>query len=63
MGNQLVGLFECALVEQKLDALAGRHFAFFMLAFAAFRASAVFGKLVPLFQFGDFLFEIHGQGL
>ena len=58
--DQLVGLFEGALVEQKLDALARRHLAFFVLALAALRASAFFGKLVALFQFCNFFFEIHG---
>jgi hypothetical protein len=31
-----------------------------MLALAALGASAVFGKLVALRQFRDFLFKIHG---
>src|SRR5437870_2365712 len=31
MGDQLVGFFKRALVEQELDALARRHLAFFML--------------------------------
>ena len=35
----------------------------FMLAFAPLGATTVFGKLVPLFEFGNFFFEIHGQGL
>jgi hypothetical protein len=34
-----------------------------MLPLAPLRASAVFGQLVPLIEFGDLLFEIHGQGL
>jgi hypothetical protein len=34
-----------------------------MLPLAALGASAVFGQLVPLVEFGDFFFEIHGQGL
>jgi hypothetical protein len=34
-----------------------------MLAVAALGTPAVFGQLVPLFEFGDLLFEIHGQGL
>jgi hypothetical protein len=34
-----------------------------VLAFATFGAPAVFRELVPLFEFGDFLFEIHGQRL
>ena len=35
MGDELVGLFEGAFVEQELDALAGRHLAGFVLPFAA----------------------------
>jgi hypothetical protein len=47
--DQFVGFFEGAVVEQKLDALAGRHLAFFMLAFAALLASAGLGKLIAPF--------------
>ena len=61
--DQLVGLFEGAVVEQELDALAGRHLAFFVLALAALRSAAVFGELVAFLEFGDFLFEIHARGL
>ncbi len=60
MRNQLVGLFERAFVEQELDALPRRHFAFFVLPLAAGRASALFGKVIAFFQFCDFFFEIHG---
>src|SRR5579872_200716 len=57
---QFVGFFKRALVEQKLNALASRHFAFFMLAFAPLLASAVFGKTIALFQFSKFFFNSHG---
>src|SRR6266851_2690256 len=50
MRDQLVGLFEGAVVEQELDALPRRHFALFVLALAPLRASALFGKLIALFQ-------------
>ena len=60
VSHQLVGLFERALVEQKLNALAGRHFAFLMLAFAPLLASPVFSKTVALFQFSKFFFNSHG---
>jgi hypothetical protein len=40
VGDEFVGFFEGAFVEQKVDALAGRHLAFFVLAFAALRASS-----------------------
>ena len=63
VGDQLVGLFEGAFVEQEFDALAGRHLAFFVLALAALRAAAFFGQLVALFQFGNFFFEFHGERL
>ena len=58
--DQLVGLFEGAFVEQELDALPRRHFAFFVLPLAALRASTLFGKLVAPFQFCKFFFKIHG---
>ena len=60
MGDQFVGLFECGFVEQELDALPGRHFAFLVLLFAASLAAAVFGQVVALLQFSQFLFEVHG---
>ena len=63
MRDELIGLLERPLIEQELDALAGRHLSFFMLALAALGAATVFRELVPLIEFGDFLFEIHGQGL
>ena len=59
MRYQLVGLFERAFVEQEFDALARRHFSFFMLALAALRASAFFGEVVAFLQFCDSFFEIH----
>jgi hypothetical protein len=34
-----------------------------VLAFAALGATAILGELIPLVQFGDFLFKIHGDGL
>ena len=61
VGDQLVGFFEGAFVEQELDALAGRHLAFFVLAFAALRAAAFFGQVVAFLEFCQFLFEIHGR--
>ena len=46
MRDQLIQLFERALVEQQFDALAGIEFAFLMLAGAALRASALLGGLM-----------------
>ncbi len=63
VGDELVGFLERALVEQKFNALAGRHLAFFVLALAAFGAATIFGKLVPPFKFGNLLFEVHGPRL
>src|SRR5208337_2856571 len=63
MRDQLVGLLESTLVEQKFDALAGRHLALFVLALAALCATAFQRHLVSLFQFGNFLFEFHSQTL
>jgi hypothetical protein len=33
------------------------------LSLTPLRATPILGELVPLFQFGYFFFEIHGQGL
>ncbi len=63
MGNQLVGLFEGALIEQELNALAGRHLALFMLARTALFTAARFGQRVTTLQFGQLLFEVHKGGL
>ncbi len=46
MGDQLVELFEGAVVEQQFDALAGAEFAFLVLAGAALGAAALFGGFV-----------------
>ena len=61
--DQLVGFLESALVEQKFDALAGRHLALFVLALAPLRASAFLRQLISLFQFGNLLFEFHRETL
>ena len=61
MGDELVGLFEGAFVEQELDALARRHLALLVLACAAFFASAGFGQRVAALQFGQLLFQVHGR--
>ena len=63
MRDQLIGFLEGALVEQKLDALAGRHLALFVLPLAPLRAAAFLGHLVSLFQFGNLLFEFHREPL
>ena len=44
VGDELVGLFEGALVEEELDALAGGHFALLVLRGAAGFASAGLGE-------------------
>ena len=61
VGDELVGLLEGAFVEQKLDALAGRHFALFMLALAALRPATFLGQLVPFLQFGNLFFQFHRE--
>ena len=61
MGDQLVGLFEGAFVEQELDALARRHLALLVFARAALCASAGFGEGVAALQFGQLLFQVHGR--
>src|SRR5581483_1662095 len=51
MSDQLVCLFEGALVQQEVDAFTRRQFAFFVQAFAAMRSAAILGKLISLFEF------------
>ena len=71
VGDEFVGLFEAAFVEQEQDAFAGGELAFAMLAFAAFRASALFGESVAAVEFqsgvgggGDGLYGVvHSSGL
>ena len=59
VGDELVGLFEGAFVEEEFDALAGGHLALLVFARAAFFASAGFGERVAPLQFGQLLFEVH----
>ena len=63
MGDKLVGLLEAALIEQKLDAFAGGHFAEFVFARTPFFAAASFGQLVAQFQLRKFLLDIHEPAL
>ena len=53
VGDELVDLFEAALVEQEQDALAGGELAFAVLAIAALRASALFGESVAAVEFEE----------
>ena len=57
--DQLVGLFERAFVEQKLDPLAGRHLAFLVLPLAALLSAALGSQAVALLQLFQLLFKIH----
>src|SRR6202011_4208371 len=59
--NQPVGFLERTLVEQKLDALAGRHLALLMLPFAALLPAALRSQAVALLQFFEFLFQVHSR--
>ena len=59
VGDELVGLFEGAFVEEELDALAGGHLALLALRGDAGFASAGFGEGVAALQFGQFLLEVH----
>src|SRR5271157_255186 len=61
MGDELVGLFEGAFVEQELDALACRHLALLVLACATIFATAGVSQRVTALQFGQFLFQVHGR--
>ncbi len=49
-----------ALVEQKLNPLAGRHLAFLVLSFAALDPAALGSHPVAFLEFFELLFEIHG---
>ncbi|SPF56256.1 hypothetical protein SBA4_820016 [Candidatus Sulfopaludibacter sp. SbA4] len=51
MGDQLVEFFEGVLIEQQLDALARREFAFLVLAGAPVGAASLLGCFVPAAQF------------
>ena len=46
MGDEFIRLFEGAFVEKKLDALARRHLACFMLAFATIGAATGLGQAI-----------------
>ena len=61
MGDELVGLFEGAFIEQELDALARRHLALFVLAFAALGAASGFRKFVAPLQLRQLLLKVHGR--
>src|SRR5207248_2986479 len=61
VGDQLVGLFEGALVEQELDTLTGRHLARVMLFLLSLRASALLSEFVSSLQLGQFFFEVHSS--
>ncbi len=49
MGDEFVRLFESAFVEKKLDALARRHLAFFVLAFPAIGSATGLGQAITAF--------------
>jgi hypothetical protein len=49
--DEFVDFFEGAFVEEEFDAFAGREFAFAVLAFAAFGASALFSGGVAAAEF------------
>src|SRR5262249_7058205 len=61
VGDKSVCLLERAFIKQELDALARRHLAFFVLALAAFLASAFVSELVAAFQLLDFFLKVHGR--
>ena len=60
MRDQLVSLLKRALVEQKVNALASRHLAFFVLSFATLPSAAFRSQTIAPLQLFQFLFEIHG---
>jgi len=50
-------------VEQKLDPLAGRHLALFVLPLAPLRPTSFLGQLITSLQLGNLLFQFHGRRL
>ncbi len=59
VGEQFVGLFERALVEQEVDAPARRHLAFLVLALVALFSATGLGQAVTFLQFFQLLFQSH----
>jgi hypothetical protein len=60
MSDHLVEFFKRALIQEKFDPLASRHFAFLMLAAAAFFTSTCFSQRVPALEFRKLLVQVHG---
>ena len=58
VGDELVDLFEGALVEQQFDALAGGQLAFLVLALAALGAAALLRRPLAAAQF---IQSVHSQ--
>ena len=59
MGHQFVGFFETVLVEQKPDALAGRHLALLVLLLLPCRASAFLRQLIAPLQLLELRIDCH----
>ena len=57
--NQSVGLFECTLIEQELDAFAGRHLSLAVLALPALAPATGLGGGIAALELSEFLFKIH----
>ena len=63
VGDELVRFFKCALIEEELNALAGRHLSFFVLALAALGAATFVRQAVAALKFLQLLLDVHGRGL
>src|SRR5947208_1364859 len=63
MGDEAISPFKCALVQQELNALAGRHLSFFVLALAALGAATFVRQAVAALKFLQLLLDVHGRGL
>src|SRR5207248_3032570 len=61
MRYQAVSLFEGALIEQELDALAGTHLAFFVLPRPPLFAAASLGQRIAPLQLRQLLLQIHAK--
>ena len=59
MRYETIGLLKRAFIQQKIDALARRQLAFFVLALAPLLPSSCFGGCFAPLQVIELLFEVH----
>lgn len=63
VGDEAIGFFKRAFIQQELDPLPRRHLPVLMLTFTALFPAAFLRQLVAALQFLQLLFDIHGTGL